>query len=185
MAPSPLSDSSSSSSWTSPGAGITGGYNGNSQTLRIFIVFFAGLAVYNACELIIMVLLTFHRYRGLYFWSLLIAACGIIPYSLGFLLKFMNITTGNARWAAVVMLTVGWWPMITGQSIVLWSRLHLILNGVRGEKVLRYTMVMILVDVVILHAPTTILTFGSNSNTDTNVFATGYSIMGMHALTRA
>lgn len=53
--------SSSASDWTSPGAGITGGYNGNSEALRIIIVFFAGLAMYNACELIIMVFLTFNR----------------------------------------------------------------------------------------------------------------------------
>ena len=85
---------SSSASWASPGAGITGGYNGNSQTLRIFIVFFAGLAMYNACELTIMIFLTFSRYRGLYFWSLLISGIGLIPYALGFMLKFLNITTG-------------------------------------------------------------------------------------------
>lgn len=64
----------SSASWASPGAGITGGYDGDSETLRIFIVFFAGLAIYNAIELIAMVFLTFNRYRGLYFWSLLCAA---------------------------------------------------------------------------------------------------------------
>lgn len=44
------SNSSTSASWTSPGAGITGGYDGNSETLRTFIVFFAGLAMYNSCE---------------------------------------------------------------------------------------------------------------------------------------
>lgn len=56
--------SSSSASWTSPGAGITGGYEGNSEALRIVIVFFAGLAMYNACELAIMIFLTFKNYRG-------------------------------------------------------------------------------------------------------------------------
>lgn len=69
--------------------------------------------------------------RGLYFWSLLVSGAGIIPYALGFLLKLMNITTGQARWAAVVLLSIGWYPMITGQALVLWSRLHLILNGPR------------------------------------------------------
>lgn len=109
------SASSSSASWASPGAGITGGYDGNSQSLRIFIVFFAGLAIYNAIELTFMIFLTFNRYRGLYFWSLLLSGLGIIFYALGFLLKFMNITTGNLRWLAIVFLTIGWYPMITGQ----------------------------------------------------------------------
>lgn len=122
---------SSAPSWTSPGAGITGGYNGNSEALRIIIVFFAGLAIYNACELVMMVFLTFNHYRGLYFYSLLFSGLGIIPYALGFLLKLMNITTGDAKWVAVVLLSIGWYPMITGQALVLWSRLHLILNGER------------------------------------------------------
>ena len=126
-----MSGSSSAPSWTSPGAGITGGYDGNSEALRIIIVFFAGLAIYNACELIMMIFLTFKDYGVLYFYYLLFSGIGIIPYALGFLLKLMNITTGNAKWAAVVLLSIGWYPMITGQALVMWSRLHLILNGER------------------------------------------------------
>ncbi|KAK5674275.1 hypothetical protein LTS10_013013 [Elasticomyces elasticus] len=169
--------SASSASWISPGAGITGGYDGNSQTLRMFIVFFAGLAMYNACEVTIMVLLTFNTWRGLYFWSLITASLGIIPYALGFLLKFMNITVGQERWLAVVLLTIGWYPMITGQALVLWSRLHLIINGERGDMILRYTKWMIVIDVIIFHIPTTVLTFGSNGSVQTEIFATGYSVM--------
>ncbi|WPG99046.1 Hypothetical protein R9X50_00185100 [Acrodontium crateriforme] len=171
------SNTSSFASWASPGAGITGGYDGDSQTLRIFIVFFAALAIYNAIELITMVFLTFHRYRGLYFWSLLGAAIGIIPYALGFLLKFMNFTTGNLRWLAVFLLTIGWYPMITGQSLVLWSRLHLIVSGERGERIIRYTKWMIIIDAIILHIPTTVLTFGANGDQDTLVFERGYNVM--------
>ncbi|KAK3115196.1 hypothetical protein LTR53_005700 [Teratosphaeriaceae sp. CCFEE 6253] len=177
MSPSPVDGSASSTSWVSPGAGITGGYNGGSQTLRIFIVFFGGLAMYNACEIIVMVFLTFNSYRGLYFWSLFLSSLGILPYALGFILKFMNITTGPLRWLAVVLLTIGWWPMITGQALVLWSRLHLIVNGERGDRILKYTKWMIIIDAIVLHIPTTVLTFGSNGDVNTQVFATGYSVM--------
>jgi hypothetical protein len=69
----------SSSSWLSPGAGITGGYDGQSDSLRIVIIFLSGLAMYNAIELIAMISLTFTRYRGLYYWSLLISSFGVIP----------------------------------------------------------------------------------------------------------
>nr|POE51738.1 hypothetical protein CFP56_25945 [Quercus suber] len=171
------STSTDSSSWTSPGAGITGDYNGNSEILRIFIVFFAGLAMYNACELIIMVHLTFLRKQGLYFWSLLVAAAAIIPYSIGFLLKFMNITSGNTRWLSITLITLGWWPMVTGQSVVLWSRLHLIVNGNRGDRIIRWTMWMIIIDAIILHIPTTVLTFGSNGDHATRTYETGYNVM--------
>ncbi|KAI6914624.1 hypothetical protein KC334_g551, partial [Hortaea werneckii] len=90
MAPSPVNDTSTSTSWTSPGAGITGGYNGHSETLRILIALFSGLAIYNSLELLSMLFLTFNRYAGLYFWSMFWAGVGIIPYALGFMLKFLN-----------------------------------------------------------------------------------------------
>jgi hypothetical protein len=154
-----MGDNSSASSvdWASPGAGITGGYNGDSLTLKIFICFFAGLAMYNSVELTCMIFLTFKRFRGLYFWSLLISGLGIIPYALGFLLKFMNLAPGNLKWLAIFFLTIGWYAMITGQALVLWSRLHLIVNGTRGDKIIKYTKWMIIVDAICLHIPTTVL----------------------------
>lgn len=132
--------------------------------------------MYNAVELVIMVFLTFKRFQGVYFWSLLLSSFGIIPYALGFLLKFMEITTGNLRWLAIFFLTIGWYPMITGQALVLWSRLHLIVNGSRGDRIIRYTMWMIIIDAICLHIPTTVLTFGSNGRTNLQVFEFGYVI---------
>ena len=167
----------SSSSWLSPGAGITAGYDGKSDSLRIVIIFLSGLAMYNAVELIAMISLTFTRYRGLYYWSLLISSIGIIPYSLGFFLKFDNLAPGDLRWIAVVLLTIGWYPMITGQSLVLWSRLHLIVSGERGDRILRWTKWMIICNAIALHIPTTVLTFGSNGDTNTDVFVRGYNVM--------
>ena len=174
--------SSTSTSWASPGAGVTGGYQGNSQTLRIFIVFFAGLAMYNAVELSVMIFLTFKRYSGLYFWSLLISGLGIIPYALGFLLKFMEITTGNLKWLAVFFLSIGWYPMITGQSLVLWSRLHLIVTGERGDRIIKYTKWMIIIDAICLHIPTSVLTFGSNGSVNRDVFVYGYALLSLSEL---
>jgi hypothetical protein len=77
--------------------------------MRIFIVFFIGLAIYNACEVIATTLFYFKRYRGLYFWALLIAAWGIIPYSLGFLIKFLNIVTGKGTLVAALIVNIGEW----------------------------------------------------------------------------
>jgi hypothetical protein len=141
------------------GEGITGPYEGDSIPLRFTIATFLGVAMYNSIELAILVFVTFTRYRGLYFWSLFIAGVvGVLPYSVGFLLKYFNIL--ESLYPALVLLSVGWWIMITGQSFVLYSRLHLV---VRNEKVLRRVLIMIIADVFLLHLPTTILTFGSNS----------------------
>ncbi|KAF2854848.1 hypothetical protein T440DRAFT_475925 [Plenodomus tracheiphilus IPT5] len=164
----------------SAGAGITGGYTGDSVSLKIIIALLLGLSLYNAIELIVIVFVTFQRYRGLYFWSMVVSAFGIIPYSLGFLIKFFQLLDPgrNEGYVAVVLLTLGWYPMVTGQSVVLWSRLHLLTNS---RRVLRWTLYMIIINGCVLHSTTTVLTFGSNSNsltwTTLQRFVNGYSIM--------
>jgi len=144
----------------------------------------------------VLIFVTFQKYHGLYFWSLVVAAFGIIPYSLGFLIKFFQLLNPgqDEGYVAVVLLTIGWYPMITGklrtlyvstsrltvvgQSVVLWSRLHLLTNS---RRILRWTLWMIIVNGSILHSITTVLTFGSNSNSLSHAtlqrFVDGYSIM--------
>ncbi|KAI8935717.1 hypothetical protein NX059_007238 [Plenodomus lindquistii] len=164
----------------SAGAGITGGYTGDSLSLKIIIALLLGLSLYNALELIVLIFVTFQRYRGVYFWSMVIAAFGIIPYALGFLVKFFQLLdpSRDEGYVAVVLLTIGWWTMVTGQSVVLWSRLHLLTNS---RRVLRWTLTMIIINGCILHSTTTVLTFGSNANSFTLTtlqrFVNGYSVM--------
>lgn len=92
------------------------GYTGDSLSLKIIISVLLGLSLYNAVELIILVLVTFRRYHGLYFWSLLIAGFGVLPYSFGFVIKFFQLLDPNSDpgYVAVVLLTVGWWTMVSG-----------------------------------------------------------------------
>lgn len=133
--------------------------------------------MYNALELIILIFFTFSKFSGLYFYSLLVASICVIPYSLGFLFKFMMITTGDSKWLAVTFITIGWYGMVTGQSVVLWSRLHLLVQGEKGIWTLRWTKWMICINAVILHIPTTVLTYGSNGNLSTETFVRGYNVM--------
>ncbi|KAL4992412.1 hypothetical protein BDW68DRAFT_78594 [Aspergillus falconensis] len=158
---------------SSPGNGITGGYSGDSLGIQITIATLAGITWYNAIELIALVFVTFSDYRGLYFWSLLISSSvGLIPYSLGFLLKFFNLT--SATWLSVTFITVGWYCMVTGQAVVLYSRLHLVLPN---QRILRRVLAMIIINVVILHVPTTILTYGSNLAAGRRGYINGYNVM--------
>jgi hypothetical protein len=76
---------------TADNAGITGHYNNNPLAIKVITAFFAGLAMYNAVELMAAVFITFQRYHGLYFWSLLVASFGIIPYSLAGVIKFFEL----------------------------------------------------------------------------------------------
>ncbi|MCJ1370388.1 hypothetical protein MMC20_001601 [Loxospora ochrophaea] len=124
---------------------------------------FTAVAWYNVAELNIQVFMTFKRHRGLYFWSLIVSSYGCVLHSLGFLIKFFEFIPNEAinDYFACSVLTVGWYCMVTGQAVVLYSRLHLV---VRDDRVLRAVLTMIIVDAICLHLPTTVLTFGSNSN---------------------
>lgn len=144
-----------------PVDGITGSYTGGSFAVRAAIIALLSCALYSSLELIFLVFLTFRSYRGLYFWSLLLSAlAGVIPQALGLLIKYFGLATIAIP---VTLSTAGWAIMVTGQSLVLYSRLHLI---VRNELILRLVLYMIIVDAIIFQIPQIVLTyiavFGSN-----------------------
>ena len=135
------------------------------------IAAFTAVAWYNVAELNIQVFLTFKRHRGLYFWSLLISSYGCVLHALGFLLKFFQLTSND--FVSVTIITIGWYSMVTGQAAVLYSRLHLV---VREQRVLRGILTMIIVDAICFHIPTTILTYGSNSD-DAPKYTPAFNVM--------
>ncbi|KAJ5081311.1 hypothetical protein NUU61_009575 [Penicillium alfredii] len=159
--------------------GISGALAKEGDVLQMILVTFIGLSCYNVAELVVLVLSTFRRWHGLYFWSLLASGCiGVVPYSIGFLMKFF---TGTDSVLSVTVLTVGWWTMVTGQSIVLYSRLHLVL---RDERALRRVFCLIVANVFLLHIPTTILTYGANIvHGGEAAWIDGYNIMEKIQLT--
>lgn len=162
------------------GDGINGTVTSSPLGMQITIATLAGITWYNALELIILVFVTFSQYNGLYFWSLLVSSSvGLIPYSLGFLLKFFELST-RASWLPLTLLTIGWWCMVTGQSVVLYSRLHLV---IRNQAVLRRVLFMIVLDAIILHFPTTALTYGANLADPNRTWACGYNFMEKFQMT--
>ena len=126
------------------------------------IAAFTAVAWYNVAELNTQVFLTFKRRRGLYFWSLIISSYGCVLHALGFLMKFFLT---DLNFLSVTIITLGWYPMVTGQAVVLYSRLHLV---VREQRILTGILTMIIVDAFIFHIPTTILTYLSNTKAPPN-----------------
>lgn len=159
--------------------GISGALASEGDVLQMILVTFIGLSCYNVAELVVLVPVTFRRWRGLYFWSLLASGCiGVVPYSVGFMMKFFTQTDSVL---SVTVLTVGWWTMVTGQSVVLYSRLHLVL---RNEKALRWILRLIVTNFFLLHVPTTILTYGANIvHAGDEPWIQGYNIMEKIQLT--
>jgi hypothetical protein len=98
-------------------------YTGLLTSTVIVVITTNSISLYNAVELLLLIFVTFKQWGGFYFWSLLIASFGIIPYSLGYLMSYF-------RWTDVPLglafNNLGWWLMVTGQSFVLYSRLHLV-----------------------------------------------------------
>ncbi|KAJ5502789.1 hypothetical protein N7463_005663 [Penicillium fimorum] len=145
---------------------------GIASTRRIgFFAAFSAIAWYNAIELIILCLVSFKRWNGTYFWSLLIASTCIILNCLEFILIFFP--TGVTPWLCATFILLGWFGMVTGQSIVLWSRLHLVLQN---NKLLWVLLWVICIDAVLLHIPTSVLLYGTVAY-PTSIWVRGYNIM--------
>ncbi|KAI9930627.1 hypothetical protein ASPWEDRAFT_59179 [Aspergillus wentii DTO 134E9] len=142
--------------YSAPVEGITGGYTGDSLAIQAIIATFLAGALYSALELLILIFFSFHVYHGLYFWSLLLStALGIVPQAIGLLLKYFQLAP---IWIPVTLSTAGWAIMVTGQSVVLYSRLHLI---VRSRYILRFVRYMIILDAIVLQIPQIILSYGA------------------------
>jgi hypothetical protein len=135
--------------------GVSGGLNGTSQPILMIIAAFTAIAWYNCVELNVMIWMRFKKHRGLYFWSLLISSWGIVIHAFGFLAKFFQIW--NNDFVSVTLICIGWYCMVTGQSLVLYSRLHLIMHDKRK---IRWVLYMIITDVFLFHVPTTVLVYG-------------------------
>jgi hypothetical protein len=143
------------------------GYSGNPTTgdsngsapLSAAIVSFMVLSLYNAIELDVIIFSTFKHRRGLYFWSFVAATNGIVPHSIGFLLK--NVLNSHTFGLYITLVAIGWVPMVTGQSLVLYSRLHLIFWNTFW---LHMVLAMIIFNAFVLHVPIIILMYGANSS---------------------
>lgn len=152
-----------------------GGLLPRDQTI-FAVVAFTSVALYNVVELTCIIFTTFKKRRGLYFVSFCVATWGIPPYSIAFLLLGIDPPGPQslAIYGYVTGIVVGWICTVSGQSVVLYSRLHLI---DRNQRHLRFVLAMIITNGVILHSATTVMVFGANSTQHSNLFEKPYSIM--------
>jgi len=128
------------------------GWNGES----IVVVTVASVSLYNAFELLLMIASRFREWRSLLFISLVIASFGTIPYFVGFMMEYFMWTP---YWAAMLVSSSGWVMLITGQAVVLYSRLGLILNNPTILKAVKW---MIIIDAIVFHTSTTVVQFGKS-----------------------
>lgn len=136
----------------------------------VIVLCFFSVAIYNFIELNVLILSIFRSRKSLYFWSLVVATWGIAINSVGYLLKNLELSSQAHLYATLIL--IGWCSMITGQSVVLYSRLHLVMHN---KTRLRAILIMIITNALWLHLPVIVLVYGANSN-NPKPFEKPYSI---------
>ena len=122
----------------------------------IQIVSMFSIGAYNALETGIVTFDSFKRYRGLYFWSMQFASWGILVHAIPAMARFISQASNLPT---SIPFMIGWYAMVTGQAVVLYSRLHLVFSDVRK---VRWALWMVITNACILHIPMTVY-FGSST----------------------
>ncbi|EXJ71672.1 uncharacterized protein A1O5_05480 [Cladophialophora psammophila CBS 110553] len=129
-------------------------FDGRYTATSVIVTLSIGLALYNSLEMVLLILTIFKRRTGLYFWSLSICTYGVVSYTLGITLSYFSLCD---FWLSGLLLDSGWLFMITCQSLVLYSRLGLILDNVH---ILRAVKWMIIINSVVIEGTTVALDWG-------------------------
>lgn len=160
---------SSPQSPTSPLGAGSGRVHG---ALDISVIVLMTIALYNALELAVIIPLSFRRYRSLYFWSLLISVIfGVIPFTIASVLQFFNL---EPLWLSLVLQNIGWVLMVPNQSVVLYSRLHLVSSS---AAILRFIRWLIILSLVLIVLPTILLNVGWTYAPSSPAWVLGYSVI--------
>jgi hypothetical protein len=118
----------------------------------------AAVTYYICLELFIFIAATFKRYRGKYFWSILIATTGIILYNTA---NILTLFKNNCPMIFVHLCwNIGWGCTITGFSLVLWSRLELIVNVNSKRWLMRTLLAIIIFDGIVWNSIALGISFG-------------------------
>ncbi|KAH8588444.1 hypothetical protein B0O99DRAFT_655954 [Bisporella sp. PMI_857] len=140
-------------------AGETGSISVSLPIAMVIAGFFA-ISCSNVIEILILIFSTFKSRTGLYFWSMIVASLGIPVHAVAVLLRYFRLAPD---FPMCVITVIGWYAMVTGQAVVLYSRLHLVVSD---DRKIRWVLIMIITNVCILHLPVTVLFLGSNLGND-------------------
>lgn len=151
---------------------VVGQASETERAVAYFIASVIAVSLYNSVETVVLIFASFRRYKGTYFWSLLIASTGVFVTSFGYATYFYNIIPN--RFGQSTVTIVGWWTFVIAQSLVLWSRLHLV---VYSRRIIRGVLIMIIMTTSLLLLPTGILAWLNNFQPPKQEILRGYQIM--------
>ncbi|KAH8799121.1 integral membrane protein [Xylogone sp. PMI_703] len=139
---------------------------------RLVFVALISIALFNTLEVFVHIFFRFKKYHGTYFWSLLLTAAGIVVSATGNLLVYFSVNP--PVWGFISIGVIGWWFYITFQSLILWSRLYLVLPN---QRVLCSILWMIIINSIAFIIPTTVLVFLQSIQNARHAFTNGYLVM--------
>ena len=142
----------------------------SNESGRISLAFtvLLGIAFFSSIEILGSVLFAFRKYKGRYIYCMLIASLGILVYSI---FNFTLLYALLNPYVSVACGSIGWIFMVTGQALVLHSRLHLI---VKNRTKVKWVLIMICTNAICVHLAQTglalkvNLSFSHPSTTTTN-----------------
>ena len=113
-----------------------------------FIAAFMALSLWMVLEFHVQVFRSFKKRNGLYFWSLVVLSWGVLLHSIGYLLNWF---APGCPWQVYALMdAIGWSMMVTAESLVLYSRMHLV---TRNRKVHRFVLGMIIFTTLFVQIP--------------------------------
>lgn len=129
-----------------------GKYSPNSVILTLSLA----IGYYNSLEIVLLIFSFFRKFSGLYFWTLLLCNVCVILYSMGMMLLYFELCI---KWLGKLVLDIGWAGTLLFQSLVLYSRLNLIIDDIRIIKGVKW---MIITTAVVIFIPVLVLDFGKD-----------------------
>jgi hypothetical protein len=75
----------------------SGDWRGRWTGTALVVVICTGISISNALELLLLVMITFKKRKGLYFWSLLITSFSVLPYSIGYLIEYLRKSSSKKK----------------------------------------------------------------------------------------
>lgn len=116
------------------------------MTLLSLFIAFGAVALWSTLTLTIRLLTTLKKWSGIYFFSILTTTWGLTTRQIG---NFVQFYAPSCPWQiGFVMQQLGWVGMITGFSMVLYSRLSIILLN---WKACRSVLGMIMFNGIVWH----------------------------------
>lgn len=128
----------------------------NVSIIQIIAMFSIG--VYNTLETTIVAFNNFKHYQSLYFWSIQIVSQGILMHTIPAMARFVFQASNLAT---SIPFIIRQYTIVTGQAVVLYSRLHLLVSDIRN---IRQVLWIIIINTYLLHIPMTIFFFGINNS---------------------